>query len=153
MLNISPFTYGLQVNQVYENGAIFGNDILDIEDSQLLDSLVAGVRNLTCVSLAIGYPTAASVPHIIAHAFKNLVSVSLATEYTFPAAAKIKELLSDPAKMAAAAAAAAAATATVTKAAAPAKEEPKPQAAKVEKKEEPPKKEESDEDMGFGLFD
>merc|ERR1719189_933748 len=32
MLNIKPFHYGLQISQVYDNGAIFTPDVLDITD-------------------------------------------------------------------------------------------------------------------------
>lgn len=36
MLNISPFTYGLVVQQVYDQGTVFSPKVLDITDEDLL---------------------------------------------------------------------------------------------------------------------
>jgi len=141
MLNISPFSYGLTVKQVYEAGAVFEPEILDIKPADLRAKFVAGVQNIAAISLAIGYPTVASAPHSVINGFKNLLSVAAVTDIEFEEAKKLKEYLKDPSKFAAVAAPVAAA--------APVAE------AKVEKKEEK-KKEESEEedgDMGFGLFD
>jgi large subunit ribosomal protein LP0 len=134
MLKISPFTYGLVIKQIYDSGALFDNDMLDITDDVLLKHFSTGVANIASLSLAIGFPTKASVPHSIINGFKNLISVALVTEISFKAADEMKEYLKNPSKFAVAAPAAAAAPAKVE-----------------EKKEE--KKEESDEDLGFGLFD
>jgi large subunit ribosomal protein LP0 len=143
MLKIYPFTYGLILRQVYDQGSVYSPDILDITPSDVLAKFMAGVRNVAAVSLEIGHPCVASVPHSIVNGFKKLLAVSVATSYTFKESEKIKEYLADPSKFASAAPAAPAAKTT---AAAP---------AKVTAKEEP-KKEESaseEEDMGFGLFD
>ena len=53
-------------------------------------------------SNSTGVPNKASVPHILADAFKNLLAVAVATEYTFPQAAHIKEVLKNPGAFAAA---------------------------------------------------
>merc|ERR1712130_785268 len=58
------------------------------------------------VSLAIGYPTVASVPHSIANSFKNLMAIAAATEITFPQAEAMKAFLADPSAFAVAAPAA-----------------------------------------------
>jgi len=139
MLNISPFTYGLVIRQVYDSGTVFDPEILDITPEDLRAKFLAGVRNVAAVSLAIGYPTLASVPHSIVNGLKNLIAVAVETDINFPAAERAKEYLKDPTKFAVAAAPAAAA--------APAGKA----AAKEEKKEE--SEEEEDDDMGFGLFD
>ncbi|XP_058825041.1 large ribosomal subunit protein uL10 [Topomyia yanbarensis] len=138
MLNISPFSYGLQIEQVYDSGSIFSPDILDIKPEDLRAKFQAGVANLAAVSLAIGYPTLASVPHSIANGFRNLLAIAAATEVDFKEAQTVKEFIKDPSKFAAVAAPAAAATAAA------------PAAAAVEAKEE---SESEDDDMGFGLFD
>lgn len=109
MLNISPFTYGLVITQVYDSGTCFSPSVLDITDDDIRARLLEGIRNVACVSLAIGYPTVASVPHSIINGFKNLLAVSVMTDYTFPEAEKAKEYLADPSKFAVAAAPAAAA--------------------------------------------
>jgi len=141
MLNISPFTYGLKIQEVYDSGTVFHPDILDIKPEDLRKKFLDGVRNLAAVSLQIGYPTVASVPHSVVNGFKNVLAVAVATEITFKEAETAKEYLADPSKFAALAAAAA-----------PAAAADKPAAKKEEKKEEKEESEE-DEDMGFGLFD
>jgi len=138
MLNISPFTYGLVVENVYDSGTIFSPAVLDITDDDIKSTFMEGVRKVAAVSLEINYPTTASVPHSIINGFKRLLAVAVETEIEFAEAEQTKEYLKDPSKFAAAAAAAAPAAST---AAAPAAEA---------KKEE---SEESDDDMGFGLFD
>jgi large subunit ribosomal protein LP0 len=140
MLNIQPFSYGLAVQQVYDNGSIYTPDVLDITLSELRTRFQQGVRNIAALSLGAGVPTKASIPHLVANAFKNLLAVAAVTDVTFTEAEKLKEYLKDPSKFASAVAAAPAAAAAAPAAAK--KEEPK-----VEEKEE------SDEDMGFGLFD
>jgi len=137
MLNISPFTYGLLIEQVYDSGTVFEPSILDITDDDLRKRFMEGVVNLACVSLAMGYPTIASVPHIIVNGFKNLLAIAAATEIEFKEATTIKEFLKDPSKFAVA-------TAAVTEA--PAAEEKEEAKAASESEEE-------DDDMGFGLFD
>lgn len=138
MLKISPFSYGLQVLQVYDSGTVFSPDILDVTPADLRKKFMDGVKNVAAISLAVGYPTVASAPHSIANGFKNLLAVAVAADVDFEQAKKIKEYLKNPAAFAPVAAA------PVAKAAAK-KEEPK----KVEKKEES-----EEEDMGgFGLFD
>jgi len=137
MLNISPFTYGLLIEQVYDSGTVFEPSILDITDDDLRKRFMEGVVNLACVSLAMGYPTIASVPHIIVNGFKNLLAIAAATEIEFKEATTIKEFLKDPSKFAVA-------TAAVTDT--PAAEEKEEAKAASESEEE-------DDDMGFGLFD
>jgi len=138
-LGIKPFQYGLLIQTVYDEGSIYDASVLDLSDEDILARFHAGVKNVAAVSLGIGYPTVASVPHSIVRGFKNVISIALATEYTFPKAEDFKKILANPGAFAAVAPA----PATGGKGAAPAKEE--------KKKEEP--KEEEDEDMGLGLFD
>jgi len=136
MLNISPFTYGLQVQQVYDQGTVFSPKVLDITDDDLMSTFQTGLANVAAVSLAIGYPTVASVPHSIVNGFKKLLAIAAVTDVTFKEAQTLKEYLADPSKF------------VVAAAAAPAAAEAAPAAAKEEEPEE-----ESDDDMGFGLFD
>jgi len=136
MLKISPFTYGLVVRKVYEAGSVFEPAILDITDDDLKAHVMSGLRNIAAVSLAIGYPTAASVPHSIVNGLKKCLAIAAVTEITFKEAETMKAYLADPSAFAAAA---------------PAAAEAAPAAAEAAKPEEP--EEESDDDMGFGLFD
>jgi len=137
MLKVSPFSYGLGLQKVYDSGSVFDPEILDITDDDLKNRFMAGVANVAAVCLTIGYPTMASVPHSIVNGMKNLLAVAAMTDITFKEAEKIKAYLADPSAFASAAPVAAAAPdAGAAKAAAPVEEE-----------------EEEDDDMGFGLFD
>ncbi|XP_031564345.1 60S acidic ribosomal protein P0-like [Actinia tenebrosa] len=141
MLKISPFSYGLVLRQVFEDGSCFDPSVLDITPEDLLGRFREGIANVASVCLEIGYPTVVSVPHSIINGFKNVAAVAVETDITFPQVEKLKAYLEDPSAFAVAAPAVEAAAAPA--AAAPAAEE--------KKKEE--SEEESDEDMGFGLFD
>jgi len=145
MLNIMPFSYGLAVKMVYDNGSLYQPCILDITDDDIRARFIEGAAIVTMVSLGIGYPTKTSVPHMVTNAFRNLLAIALETDYTFKEAAELKELMSDPTKLLALAAAAVEEAPAVEAAAA---EEEAP-AAKDESEEE----NSSDEDMGFSLFD
>jgi len=139
MLNISPFTYGMTVVQIYDSGNAFSPDVLDVGESELIDRFLSGIKTIAAISLAINFPTLASVAHSLVNSYKNLLAVSIATEYTFEGAEKVKEYLANPEAFAVAAPAATSAAPAAAAAAA------------VEEKVE--EKEESDDDMGFGLFD
>ncbi|KDE02570.1 60S acidic ribosomal protein P0 [Microbotryum lychnidis-dioicae p1A1 Lamole] len=137
MLNISPFTYGMKIIYIFDQGQLFAPSVLDVEESTLIDQFMSGVKTVAAISLALNYPTIASVTHSLVNSYKNLLAIALATDVTFEGAEKVKEYLANPEAFAAAAPAA------TESAAAPAKAEEK----------EPEKEEESDDDMGFGLFD
>jgi len=95
-LNIKPFSYGLGIVTVYEDGAVYGSELLDLTEADLLSKFFNGVNKLAAVSLAVGYPTLASLPHTFAGAFKNLVAISLETEIRFEAAQKFHDFLANP---------------------------------------------------------
>ncbi|KAK3226292.1 hypothetical protein Dsin_006154 [Dipteronia sinensis] len=139
-LGIRPFSYGLVVQSVYDNGSVFSPEVLDLTEDDLLEKFANGVSMVTSLSLAISYPTLAAVPHMFINAYKNVLAVAVATEYSFPQADKVKEYLKDPSKFAVAAAPAAAAPAAAAA------------AAKVEEKKEEPE-DESDDDLCNNLFD
>jgi len=138
MLNISPFTYGMTVVQIYDQGNIFSPEVLDIDEKDLVDRFLSGIKTIAAISLALNYPTIVSVTHSLVNAYKNLISIALVTDYSFEGADKVKEYLENPEAFAVAA---------------PAATESAPAAAAESKAAVEEEKEESDEDMGFGLFD
>ncbi|CAM8892172.1 unnamed protein product [Rhodiola kirilowii] len=140
-LGIRPFSYGLVVLSVYDSGSVFSPEVLDLTEDDLVEKFAVGVSMVTALSLAISYPTLAAAPHMFINAYKNVLAVALATEYSFPQADKVKEYLKDPSKFAVAAPVVAAADSAAA-----------PAAAKEEAKADEPA-EESEEDMGFSLFD
>jgi len=123
MLNIKPFFYGITVNYVYSNGDVFPAAVLDISMGDIAGAFNKAVREVAALCLALNYPTAASVPHSIMDAYKNILAVGLACkDYSWENLGKVKEILADPSAFAAAAAPAASADAGAAEAA-PAEEE------------------------------
>jgi len=144
-LEIKPFFYSMSVLQVYEDGSVYDANILDVSQDELLGRFFRGVGLLTALSLRIGIPNLATIPHSIARAFQNLLAISLVTDVTFKEAKPFKDYLADPAAYAAAhglSAAPAAASSSGAPAAATSKA----------KEPEPEPEEEADVGMG-GLFD
>lgn len=137
-LRIRPFSYGLDPKTVYDSGSIYEASVLDLTAEDILKGFQVGIANVTALSLGVGQPNAASIPHMLLNGYKNILSVGFGTNYTFARLEKLKN----------SAAAAPAKAAAKKEAAAPAKKEAAPA-----KKEEPKAEEPADDDMGFGLFD
>lgn len=133
MLNISPFTYGMGIAQVYDQGQTFSADILDIGEEQLLSLLSKCIATIASISLAINFPTLSSVMHSIVNTYKNALAVAVETEYSWPEIEQLKDRIANPDAYAAAAPAAAAAGAVAES-----------KSAAEEKQEE------SDDEGGFG---
>lgn len=92
-LGIRPFSYGLIVLSVYDNGSVFDPEVLDLTEEDLLEKFLAGVSMVASISLAVSFPTLAGAPHMLINAYKNALAVAVATEYSFPQADEIKEFL------------------------------------------------------------
>ena len=92
-LGIRPFSYGLIVLTVYDNGSVFSPEVLDLTEDDLVEKFAAGVSLVTSLAMAISYPTLAAAPHLFINAYKNVLAVAVATEYTYPQAEEVKEYL------------------------------------------------------------
>ena len=136
MLGIKPFSYGLKILKIYDEGSLIDLSVLDITDDDIAKSFSIGVSNVAALSLGLNYPTLASIPHSMMNGWKQVLAVSLGTDYTFPQSAKIKDMIENPDKF-------------VTEAPKEeAKEESKEEVEEVKEDTES----ESDDDMGFGMF-
>jgi len=142
MLNISPFTYGMGIAQVYDQGNTFPPSVLDIEEEQLLKAFSSAITTIAAISLAANFPTLPSVMHSVVNSYKKVLAVAIETDYSWPEIEELKDRIANPDAYAGQAAAAAAPT---TEAAAPAAE------TKDEAKDD---SEAGSDDEGFGgLFD
>lgn len=96
-LNIRPFSYGLAIESVFDNGASFSVQVLDIDEATLATRFAFAVNQVAALSLQLGYPTQASLAHSIGNAFKALVAVTVNLDnYSFPKADPYKAFLADP---------------------------------------------------------
>jgi len=132
MLNISPFTYGMGIAQVYDQGNCFPPSVLDVGEEQLLKTFSSAITTIASVSLAINFPTLPSVMHSVVNSYKNVLAVAIATEYSWSEIEELKERIANPEAFAVAAPVAEAA----------------PAAKAEEKKDE--SEEEDSADEGFG---
>jgi large subunit ribosomal protein LP0 len=132
MLNISPFTYGMGISQIYDDGQAFAPNVLDIEESQLLSALASAIKTVAAVSLAADYPTLPSVMHSVVNAYKKVLAVAITTDYSWPEIEELKDRIANPDNYAAAA--------PTTDA--------KPEEAKKEEKEEEEEEKEESGDEG-----
>lgn len=106
MLNIKPFYYGITVGHVYDKGEVYPADVLDISPSDVASAFNSAVREVAALCLALNYPTAASVPHSIMDAYKNMLAIGMACKnYSWENLEKVETILKDPSAFAAAAAA------------------------------------------------
>ena len=133
MLKITPFTYGLTVVDIYDDGSIYNPSVLNITADVITARMLSGIKNVAALSLELEFTTLASVPHLMVNGYKRVLSIAMSTEFSFPAAEAVKELLANPSAFAAAA--------------------PAAESKKVEKVVEEVPSEESDGEMGMGLFD
>jgi large subunit ribosomal protein LP0 len=100
-LSIMPFTYGVVLKSVYDNGSLFDAKVLDITDDVLAAKFSEALKSIASLSLILGLPTQASVPHSIANAFKAILAVTIELEnYSFAKADLYEEYLKDPSKFA-----------------------------------------------------
>jgi large subunit ribosomal protein LP0 len=139
MLNISPFTYGMGVAQVYDQGNTFPPSVLDIEESQLLKAFATAITTIACLSLATNFPTLPSIMHSLVNSYKKVLAVAVETDYSWPEVEELKDRIANPDQY------------VSTTAAETMVEAPKEEVAK-----EPEKEEEAEDsgDEGFGgLFD
>merc|ERR1712137_1172773 len=124
-LGIKPFSYGIKVNQVYENGSVYDAAILDLSENDLLMKFMGAVSRIAAIGIEIGYPSTASVPFQVRNAFKKICALAIESGYEFDELKELKE--------------------GASKAAAPAP-------ASSEKKAEEEEEEESSEGMAFDMF-
>lgn len=132
-----PFSYGIVVKTVYEDGSVYDAAVLDLTPDDMIARFMLGVRHIAAIGLQIGYPTAASIPHSMANAFKKMIAISLETSWQFEESKIFHEMLANPDAFKSAAPAGGGGGGAAA-AAAPAPE---------------PEEEEEEEDMGFSLFD
>ncbi|KAF3932462.1 hypothetical protein ABW19_dt0203349 [Dactylella cylindrospora] len=138
LLNISPFTYGMGVAQIYDQGQVFAPGVLDIEEKDLIERFLTAVKTIASLSLGLNYPTLVSVMHSLVNGYKNVLAVAIETDYDWEEIKELKDRIANPEAYASAAPVAEASAADNAPAAA---------------EEEEEEKEES-EDEGFGgLFD
>jgi large subunit ribosomal protein LP0 len=96
MLGMKPFSYKFEFGVVYDDGVTYKVDSLNVTVPDIMKKFHAGVATLAALSLGTGIPTIASFPHSILNGFKNLLAISLETDYSFAAAEAAKNRVANP---------------------------------------------------------
>eukprot|EP00468_Gymnochlora_sp_CCMP2014_P007993 CAMPEP_0167753308 /NCGR_PEP_ID=MMETSP0110_2-20121227/7636_1 /TAXON_ID=629695 /ORGANISM="Gymnochlora sp., Strain CCMP2014" /LENGTH=290 /DNA_ID=CAMNT_0007639049 /DNA_START=265 /DNA_END=1137 /DNA_ORIENTATION=+ len=95
-LNRKPFSFGIKVKYVFEGGSCYDAKVLDLSEEDIMKKFVGGLVQASCVSLGLGYPSMASVPHLMSNAMRKIVAFSVETDYELEIAAPFKAFLADP---------------------------------------------------------
>jgi len=71
MLGVRPFSYGMGIVSVYDNGSIYDPAILDITEEDILKFYSSSLFRISALCLSLGYLTIASVPTMLISGFKK----------------------------------------------------------------------------------
>ena len=79
-LDIKPIEIGLNVVAVFENGLVYGSDVLNIDTEEVFNKFATAYRNAFALSLEIGYLTKDTLPFLITKAARAALAVALDAE-------------------------------------------------------------------------
>jgi len=101
-LGVRPFEYGMEVEQVFQEGSVFSAAVLDMSSEMLIEKFMRGVANMAAFSRELGIPTEAGLPHAFGNAFKNVAALCADIDFTFKEIETVKAFLENPEAYAAA---------------------------------------------------
>lgn len=90
LLDIVPFEYSLTFQQVYIDGVVLDQSIIEMPLEEITDNFTKYAGFLTAMSLGANIPNALSVPHMIGNGFKQLLAIGEETGYEFKQLAEAK---------------------------------------------------------------
>ena len=76
-LGIRPFSYGLIVPSVFDNGSVFSPDVLNLTEDDVVEKFSLGLSMATSLALGISYPSLSAAPHILINGYKSTWSLQL----------------------------------------------------------------------------
>lgn len=82
-LNIKPFSYGMTIQQVYDDGAILDREVAALTPEDIALKFAGFANKMAALSLQVGEPNALSVPHMIANKFKALCAIAVESDLKF----------------------------------------------------------------------
>ncbi|KAJ7486348.1 hypothetical protein B0H11DRAFT_2230807 [Mycena galericulata] len=86
---VKVLVVGDACRDIFDSGNAFSPSVLDVDEQELIDRFLTGIKTIAALSLVLKYPTLVSVTHSLVNVYKNLIAVSLATEYTFEGSEKV----------------------------------------------------------------
>ncbi len=91
-LGIEPMEVGLNIKAIYEDGTIYGRDVLDVDEEAILADLVNEAARCHALSIGLKYFTKENITHFVGEAGRD--SLGLGVGVAYPAAETISRLLS-----------------------------------------------------------
>merc|ERR1711990_347430 len=76
-MDITPFTYGMKVLNVYDNGTILDPEFVSQTPDDYAMHFQTALKNVQAISMATGYHSQASVASNLIHGFKRLLAMNL----------------------------------------------------------------------------
>lgn len=95
-MGIKPFEYGITASHVYDNGAVYTVEVLDMTDNDLAQRFCWGANQLAALSFSLGYVNQATLPHSYGRVFHALCAIASAAGYMFDEFKEIKEKVDNP---------------------------------------------------------
>eukprot|EP00466_Bigelowiella_natans_P014711 jgi/Bigna1/51843/estExt_Genewise1Plus.C_30274 len=95
-LNMKPFFFGIKVNYVFEGGSCYPAAVLDLTDDDIMKMFAGGLIQASCISLGLGYPSIASLPHLMSNAVRKVIAFSIETAYKLEIAQPFEDYLANP---------------------------------------------------------
>jgi large subunit ribosomal protein L10 len=80
-LNIKPIKAGVTIALAYDNGLIYGGDVVAIDLEKYRQSLLGAYASSRGLALVIGYVTKETAPDILARAYREAMSLGVAAGY------------------------------------------------------------------------
>lgn len=77
LLELCPFRFKVQIKKLWDNGNLFGKEVVYANDEDTLKTFNTGVNHLNALALQTGIPTLGSVQHSVTRVVKGLANVSL----------------------------------------------------------------------------
>ncbi len=102
MLGLEPMKVGLDITAIWEDGTVYGKDVLDVDEEQFYQDILSAVQNGTNLSLNAGYITSATAEIALQKAFAearalaieaNILTSDVIGSVLAKAAAEMKELM------------------------------------------------------------
>lgn len=74
----------LTENSFYDNNvSVHDPEILELTEDNIAVKFASGLANAASLSLSISYPSIAAAPCMFNNAYKNVLALSVATDYTY----------------------------------------------------------------------
>jgi large subunit ribosomal protein LP0 len=75
-LGIKPFSYGLQTIKVFDEGAVYDPNILELTDDDFDDFISHVVKNITALCIELSIPNLAAVLLLLNNGLRNVHAIA-----------------------------------------------------------------------------